>query len=42
MRPEGLRTAKREAAENSNSKPNNRLSKGEKNNRKRMATVATV
>ena len=42
MRPEGLRPATREAAKNSTSKLQNRLSEGEKKNRKRMATVATV
>lgn len=42
MRPEGLRDATREAAEAATHKLKGRLSKGEKTNRKRMATVATV
>lgn len=42
MRPEGLRDATRKAAERSKHKLKSRLSKGEKRNRKRMATVASV
>ena len=42
MRAEGLREATRKAAEQSQSKLERRLSKGEKRNRKRMATVAAV
>ena len=42
MRPEGLREATRKAAEQSRHKLETRLSKGEKRNRKRMATVASV
>jgi hypothetical protein len=42
MRPEGLREATRKAAEQAKSKLERRLSKGEKRNRKRMATVAAV
>jgi len=42
MRPEGLREATRKAAEQSQHKLEGRLSKGEKRNRKRMATVAAV
>lgn len=42
MRPEGLRVATRKAGEKKTSKLKHRLSKGEKGNRKRMATVAAV
>jgi len=42
VRHEDLREATRKAAENSNHKISSRLSKGEKRNRKRMATVAAV
>lgn len=42
MRPEGLRVATRKAAEREQHKMKTRLSSGEKRNRKRMATVATV
>ena len=42
MRPEGLREATRQAAEQSQHKLEGRLSRGEKRNRKRMATVAAV
>jgi hypothetical protein len=42
MRREGLRPATRKAAERELHKLKTRLSKGEKRNRKRMATVATV
>jgi hypothetical protein len=42
MRPEGLREATRKAAEASEHKLKTRLSKGEKGDRKRMATVAAV
>ena len=42
MRPEGLRAATRTKAANSRHKLAGRLSKGEKRNRKRMATVASV
>jgi len=42
MRPEGLREATRRAAERATHKLQTRLSQGEKRNRKRMATVATV
>lgn len=42
MRPEGLREATRKAAEQSQHKLEGRLSRGEKRNRKRMATVAAV
>lgn len=42
MRPEGLRDATRKAAQNGKRKLKHRLTKGEKTNRKRMATVAAV
>jgi hypothetical protein len=42
MRQDGLRDSTKKAAEASSSKLNKRLSKGEKRNRKRMATVAAV
>ena len=42
MRPEGLREATRKAAERSGHKLETRLSRGEKRNRQRMATVARV
>ncbi|MBI3777796.1 MAG: ISKra4 family transposase [Gammaproteobacteria bacterium] len=42
MRPEGLREATRAAAARERHKKTTRLSKGEKKNRKRMATVAAV
>jgi len=42
MRQEGLREATRKAAENEQHKLKTRLSRGEKRNRKRMATVAAV
>lgn len=42
MRPEGLREATRQAAARECHKKLTRLSKGEKKNRKRMATVASV
>jgi hypothetical protein len=42
MRPEDLRKHTRKAAETATQKMGTRLSKGEKKNRKRMATVATV
>jgi hypothetical protein len=42
MRPEGLREATRKAAERAGQKKKARLAPGEKPNRKRMATVATV
>jgi hypothetical protein len=42
MRPEGLRAATKKAAENELHKLKTRLSRGEKRNRKRMATVAAV
>jgi hypothetical protein len=42
MRPDALREATRKAAENSRNKLDRRLSKGEKKDRKRMATVAAV
>lgn len=42
MRPEGLREATRKAAEAAAPKLKGRLSKGEKGDRKRMATVAAV
>ncbi len=42
MRPEGLREATRAAAEQAQPKLERRLSRGEKRNRKRMATVAAV
>lgn len=42
MRPEGLREATRRAAQRERHKMKTRLSQGEKRNRKRMATVATV
>ncbi|MGH7383300.1 MAG: ISKra4 family transposase [Candidatus Methylomirabilales bacterium] len=42
MRREGLREATRKAAEREHHKMKTRLSAGEKRNRKRMATVATV
>lgn len=42
MRREGLRKATRKAADKSKHKLRTRLSKGEKRNRKRMATVASV
>jgi hypothetical protein len=42
MRRESLRTATRKAAERERHKMKTRLSAGEKRNRKRMATVATV
>ena len=42
MRPEGLRAATRKAAAKATSKLKRRLSKGEKGNRKRMATVGAV
>jgi len=42
MRPEGLRQATRNAQLKSENKLKTRLSKGEKANRKRMATVASV
>lgn len=42
MRPEGLRERTRSAAAATRSKLKMRLSKGEKSNRKRMATVAAV
>lgn len=42
MRPDGLREATRKAAEKSKRKLKHRLTKGEKANRKRMATVAAV
>jgi hypothetical protein len=42
MRREGLREATRQAAEQAQSKLQSRLSRGEKPNRKRMATVAAV
>ena len=42
MRPEGLKEATRKAAEKATHKKKTRLSKGEKRNRKRMATVASV
>jgi len=42
MRPDGLREATRKAAEQGQHKLRTRLSKGEKRNRKRMATVASV
>jgi len=42
MRPEDLRGHTRKAAEESTRKMDTRLSKGEKKNRKRMATVAAV
>ena len=42
MRREGLRTVTRKAAEREQHKMKTRLSAGEKRNRKRMATVATV
>jgi hypothetical protein len=42
MRPEGLRAATAKAAASGSTKLATRLSKGEKRNRKRMATVAAV
>lgn len=42
MRQEGLRAATKKAAENEKHKLKTRLSRGEKRNRKRMATVAAV
>ena len=42
MRPEGLREATRKAAQKGKRKLKHRLTKGEKANRKRMATVAAV
>jgi len=42
MRQEGLRPATKKAAENEQHKLKTRLSRGEKRNRKRMATVAAV
>ena len=42
MRPEGLREVTRKASERDKHKLKTRLSKGEKRNRKRMATVAAV
>ena len=42
MRPSGLRKATRRAAERDSHKLKTRLCQGEKRNRKRMATVATV
>jgi hypothetical protein len=42
MRPDDLREATREAAQKGTHKLTKHLSKGEKKNRKRMATVATV
>jgi hypothetical protein len=42
MRQEGLREATKKAAENEQHKLKTRLSRGEKRNRKRMATVAAV
>ena len=42
MRPQDLREATRKAAEKSKRKLKTRLSRGEKRNRKRMATVASV
>jgi hypothetical protein len=42
MRQEGLRSATKKAAENEQHKLKTRLSRGEKRNRKRMATVAAV
>jgi hypothetical protein len=42
MRPDGLRTATRKAAEHTTKKLATRLSKGEKRNRKRMAEVGAV
>lgn len=42
MRPEDLREATRNAAQRKENKLGKRLSKGEKSNRKRMATVAAV
>jgi hypothetical protein len=42
MRKEGLREATRKSAEGATHKKQTRLSKGEKRNRKRMATVAAV
>lgn len=42
MRPEGLRKETQKAAETTSRKLKGRLSKGEKNGRKRMATVASV
>lgn len=42
MRTEGLREGTRKAAERSRHKLKTRLSRGEKKNRKRMATVAAV
>jgi len=42
MRPDGLRTATRKAAEHTTTKLATRLSKGEKRNRKRMAEVGAV
>lgn len=41
MRPQDLREATRRRAEQSSHKLNSRLSRGEKRNRKRMASVAT-
>ena len=41
MRHEGLREATRKAAESARHKLERRLSKGEKKDRKRMATVAS-
>jgi len=42
MRPDALREQTRKAAESSTTKLKKRLSKGEKRNRRRMATVASV
>lgn len=42
MRPEDLREATRKAAQTKENKLGKRLSRGEKSNRKRMATVAAV
>lgn len=42
MRPDGLREATRQAGEREQHKMKTRLSRGEKRNRKRMATVTTV
>lgn len=42
MRPEDLRPQTKKAADTESHKKNTRLSKGEKRNRKRMATVASV
>lgn len=42
MRPEGLREATRQAGEQEQHKMKTRLSRGEKRNRKRMATVTAV